>query len=360
MHACETCGEWQQALKLLASMLETRVPDRTTVARQYAHRFQAGSSYDCLKHMVLVALLQHLVSEGSPFTYIDTHAGGGIYDFQSPEAMRFQNFEDGILKVAEAFAKASAREVVPRFVADLLAVMLRCNRALGASVGNLQYYLGSPAIAQQWLRPGDRAILFETSPGVHADLQRSMDMLLTPQCGVAIEVLMEGSYRWLTAQADMVGLPEKKLVLIDPPYDSYNSYTTWNLFVLRHLHRCWPTSCVTLWYPRLPNSDAEIECFHRRVQELQVGDVLVTEMSMDRLSEGAVRLESSGLLLVHPPPGLDAQLHNAISVMGQLLSPAGTDSNSQTVATSVFWLREQPNKTQQFHFPIPPSLDIYI
>ena len=53
----------------------------------YVHYFQAGSPVDCLKHAVLVEALMQMVADPEPFQYMDTHAGTGVYDLSSPEAL---------------------------------------------------------------------------------------------------------------------------------------------------------------------------------------------------------------------------------------------------------------------------------
>ncbi|CAE8657900.1 unnamed protein product [Polarella glacialis] len=332
MSACEACHQWDVASVLLQEMLDGSVEDVTRVRVPYVHRYQAGSSLDCFKHVVLATLLRQMTSDPAPFTYVDTHAGGGIYDLASPEALLLRRFEGGILRLQ---ARAAEHSHVAGPIEEYLATLRKCNELLHGSDSDsdLRYYLGSPALAQQWLRPQDKAVLFEKAAAVHAELRHSLG-LLDPQTGfTALEVRNVDSYRWLT-QKSATGpafFEGRGLVLIDPPYDSYDSYTAWNLFVLKHLRERWPSSSIALWYPC--RDAREHSSFLNRVRSLQLGDVLVAEMSVAASSEA---LESSGMLLVNPPPDMEPQLASVLpNLAGMLSPPPGT-----CVTTSLQWLSE--------------------
>ncbi|CAE8670052.1 unnamed protein product [Polarella glacialis] len=196
MHACEACGQWSLTLAVLAAMLEAGVQDRTQVRVKYVHQIQAGGPADCFKHVVLGLLLQQLLVAGEPLTYVDTHAGGGIYDLTSDDTMSPDNFEEGILRL-DRQRNNEADFPVP--IAQYMSAVDACNQALTGSIGRaLKYYAGSPALALHWLRPQDSATLFETSEAVHAKLQQNV-ALIDPSA--AVTVLQEDSYRWLLSEA---------------------------------------------------------------------------------------------------------------------------------------------------------------
>ncbi len=48
----------------------------------YRHAFHAGSHADILKHLVLIELIHYLQEKPGAITFIDTHAGAGIYNLQ--------------------------------------------------------------------------------------------------------------------------------------------------------------------------------------------------------------------------------------------------------------------------------------
>ena len=62
----------------------------------YRHSFHAGNFADVIKHIVLVEILEHLLRKETPFEYIDTHAGAGLYDLRSDYALKLQEYSGGI------------------------------------------------------------------------------------------------------------------------------------------------------------------------------------------------------------------------------------------------------------------------
>ncbi|CAK0829746.1 unnamed protein product [Prorocentrum cordatum] len=194
IRACEAGGQWAKALDLLESMLGARVDPAAADSPDdglYVHGFQAGGPKDVLKHIVLVALVQQMAAAADPFTFVDMHAGAGVYDLNSEESLRCRMFEEGVLRLSRAADRCSGG-----LIADYLGAVRRCNRALGASPGALSLYPGSPALAWQWLRPEDTAVLFEVAAEPYGALQRSF-ALLGRGAGRRLALLHDDSYaRW--------------------------------------------------------------------------------------------------------------------------------------------------------------------
>ena len=68
----------------------------------YKHSYHAGNFGDVLKHIVLVALIESLKRKDSPFCYIDTHEGVGLYDLFSDKASKGKEYQNGIEKIIQA------------------------------------------------------------------------------------------------------------------------------------------------------------------------------------------------------------------------------------------------------------------
>ena len=62
----------------------------------YRHAFHAGNFADVHKHVVLLALLERLKHKPKPLFYLDTHAGRGMYDLDSADAMRGGDGSEGV------------------------------------------------------------------------------------------------------------------------------------------------------------------------------------------------------------------------------------------------------------------------
>ena len=62
----------------------------------YRHAFHAGNHGDVLKHVLLVAALNHLNAKDKPYWVIDTHAGAGGYALSTGYAQQRAEYESGI------------------------------------------------------------------------------------------------------------------------------------------------------------------------------------------------------------------------------------------------------------------------
>jgi 23S rRNA (adenine2030-N6)-methyltransferase len=116
----------------------------------YRHAFHAGNFADVHKHVVLLALLERLKQKPKPLFYLDTHAGRGWYDLRAEDATRGGEWREGIARLASRPAQS----------ADLLRY-LQATHAAGATPTR---YPGSPVLALEALRAGDRAVLIEQQP----------------------------------------------------------------------------------------------------------------------------------------------------------------------------------------------------
>ncbi|CAE8741266.1 unnamed protein product [Polarella glacialis] len=321
---CHACRQWAMALELITALLGRKVETFATLGVPYVHVVQAGSSLDCFKHVVLVLLLQQMVSETTEFTYVDTHAGRGVYDLTSEKAMRFQNFEDGLLRMDSWRAEGVD---LPSPIAEYLAKQRGINRASDPSAA-LEIYFGSPILAQQWLRPQDRMLVFDLSPDVHAALEKSVRHFAPPNGPADVRVLQEESYNWLMQTPDDF-LSGPGLVLIDPPYEPYSEYMAWNLMLLKRLRERWPTSCIAVWFPCF-DAEQTTELYHC-VRDLQLGAALVAQLTVRGL--GKERLPGSGMLLVNPPAQAAELLETVLPFLGSMLEQKEGD-----VQTSIRWI----------------------
>src|SRR5690606_36590335 len=113
----------------------------------YQHAYHAGNTADVHKHLHLALLLGTLTAKPRPLTYMETHAGRGLYDLASVEAR----------KTAEADASITASLGAGRVPAGPYLDVLRAVRARHGQAA----YPGSPVIAAAMVRAADRLHLME-------------------------------------------------------------------------------------------------------------------------------------------------------------------------------------------------------
>jgi 23S rRNA (adenine2030-N6)-methyltransferase len=266
----------------------------------YRHAFHAGNFADVLKHVVLVSLVQHLEKKSTPFAYVDTHAGRGVYDLSEPEAQRSGEYKTGIGRLLEADAADLPGEI--RTYVELV------RQSAGTERSPITAYPGSPKIVAMLRREGDRMALYESVPQ-EADALRAS---LGRERGIAI---IEGDgYAGLKAQ-----LPPKEkrgLVLIDPPYESEREFDC-VLDALESAHARWPNGIYCIWYPRTGRAGPE-----RFLNELErTGIRRILNVTLDILPrDSGDGMPGAGLVIVNPPWQLDERLESLLPRLYELLA----------------------------------------
>lgn len=266
----------------------------------YRHAFHAGNFADVLKHAVLVALLQALRRKDKPFVYIDTHAGAGGYDLQSPLALQNAEFRAGILPI---WRRA---DEVPELAAYLDGV-----RQFNPS-GRLFYYPGSPLLAQQQCRAMDRLLLSERHPSDSVALQALC------RGDRRIHVLQEDGLTQLKAK-----LPPRErrgLIFIDPSYEIKHDYAA-VIAALCDAYARFATGIYALWYPVIERHATER--WLEKIANAGLRRLLRIEFCpyADRVGGG---MTGSGLVIVNPPWQLDAWAQRLLPQLDAVLGTPGS------------------------------------
>jgi 23S rRNA (adenine2030-N6)-methyltransferase len=246
----------------------------------YRHHFHAGNFADVVKHVLLLGLLESLCRKDTPFCYIDTHAGCGLYDLGASAAQRTLEFKSGLGRL-----KAAATDTAPPWVKDYQNAVA----ALQAERDGF-FYPGSPWLALHTLRAQDRAVLMELHPEDAGTLRKH----LSRHANVAIH--QRDAYEGLTALIPPV--EKRGLVLIDPPYEEERDDYAPVVDLLRQAHAKWPTGIYALWFP-IKDHHA-ITRFYRRLRNTGIPKILTTELCV-LPPDNQLGLNGSGMVIVNPP-----------------------------------------------------------
>ncbi|MCL4187991.1 MAG: 23S rRNA (adenine(2030)-N(6))-methyltransferase RlmJ [Rhodobacteraceae bacterium] len=244
----------------------------------YQHAYHAGNPADVHKHALLAWVLDYLAAKDRPLSYIETHAGRGLYDLAGREAVVTGEAAAGVVRLL--------RRLRPEHPYARAVAAVRARHGPHA-------YPGSPLIAATLLRPADRLHLAELHPAEHAALVDAMawrraDIRRTE--GLAM------------ARALAPPAPRRGLLLVDPSWEVKADYARIPA-VLADIHRRWPVGVILLWYPLLaaaphaPMLAALAGHFHGRSLRHEV------RFAAARPGHG---MEGSGVLAVNPPWGMDA------------------------------------------------------
>jgi 23S rRNA (adenine2030-N6)-methyltransferase len=251
----------------------------------YQHLYHAGNLADVHKHMALAWVLDYLVQKPKPLSYLETHAGRGLYDLSAPEAAKTGEAAAGISRLRAALPHGHP-------FARVLGLVQQIH---GPSA-----YPGSPLIAALMLRHIDSLTVAELHPREHAALVAAVEPL-------GVRVRRQDGFEM--AKSLCPPDPRRGLMLIDPSYEVKDDYDT----IPRHIGdivKRWNVGVVMLWYPILTNGA------HRpMLAALMAGhrEALRHEVTFPPVRDGH-KMVGSGLFVINPPWGLAEALKQAEQV----------------------------------------------
>ncbi|SDO39928.1 23S rRNA (adenine2030-N6)-methyltransferase [Halomonas shengliensis] len=265
----------------------------------YQHAYHAGNFADIHKHLTLHAVIDHLLRKDSPITFIDTHAGRGVYPLTAEETARLHEYREGVLLLWEARRKLDEEPLLAGWLAALAEAQPRA--------GRLSHYPGSPWWMGRRLRPRDRQLLFELHPGEHGHLTGQ-----APAEGV--RAIHGDGLKGLVERLP-VATP-RLCVLIDPSYERKAEYSEVAEALLATLRKA-RHAVVLVWYPLLPAGR-----HHELLEAVKAGGIRKvwrSELRQRQPGQEARGMFGSGMLVVNPPWGLDARLADAMARVVPLL-----------------------------------------
>lgn len=242
----------------------------------YQHLYHAGNLADVHKHALLAWTLDYLTRKDKPLTYIESHAGRGLYDLAAPEAIKTGEAAKGIAAVSGWFGPAHpyARAVA------------QTRRERGPNA-----YPGSPLIAGHLLRETDTIHLCELHPQERAALDYAtapFGAFVHPEDGLK------------KALSICPPTPRRGMLLIDPSYEIKTDYELMPK-VIGQLARKWNVGIIALWYPILSgNPHAPMI----RALRQDHPEALVHEVAFPPARDGH-RMTGSGMFFINAPYGLE-------------------------------------------------------
>ena len=241
----------------------------------YQHGYHAGNLADVQKHALLAWMLAYLTAKDKPLSYIETHAGRGLYDLNAPEAVKTGEAAMGI---ARAEARFPADHPYRRRLAEVRA-------RFGPAA-----YPGSPLIAALSLRDGDPMHLAELHPQEH----HALTATLGPW---AAHIQQRDGFDMALAIAPPT--PRRGLMLIDPSYEVKADYDHIPKLIAQ-IARKWNVGIIALWYPVL--TDAPHAPMLAALQSA-FPEALRAELRFPPARDGH-RMAGSGMFTLNPPYGM--------------------------------------------------------
>ena len=260
----------------------------------YRHAFHAGNHADVLKHYVLSLVLDYFNQKPAPYWVVDTHAGAGMYALGGEFAQKNAEFETGI-------ARLFAANNLPESLANFVKIIKKYNEN-----NALNFYPGSPKIAESFLRKNDKLRLFELHPSDFKTLAQNFKSRQTK-----IE-LQDG---FASIKACLPPPSKRGVVLVDPPYELKSDYQR-VVDCLQDSIKRFATGTYLIWYPLLQRPEPA-----QMVEKLMSlsANWLQVEMTVQALSMDGYGMHGSGIFMINPPYTLPKMLDETMPVLTKIL-----------------------------------------
>jgi len=179
--------------------------------------------------------------------------------------------------------------------------------------GQMKLYPGSPLVASELLRDGDKMRLFELHP---------TDSEILHENFAGHGTLMQTADGFGALKALLPPPPRRALVLIDPPYEDKQDYLR-VITALREGLKRFASGVYAVWYPQLQRSEARQ--LPEQLKQLPVKSWLHVALSVQGPSAEGFGMHGSGMFVLNPPWNLHAVLQQ---VMPYLVEHLGQDAEA--------------------------------
>ncbi|RUR30099.1 23S rRNA (adenine(2030)-N(6))-methyltransferase RlmJ [Vreelandella andesensis] len=274
----------------------------------YQHAYHAGNFADVQKHLTLYAVVDYLLRKKTAITYIDTHAGRGLYPLSTKETQQLQEYREGIWPLWQA-----SEQLTDPLLRSWLATLRTAQPYVSEfdhselSHSEFTHYPGSPWWLSQPLREQDRLTLFELHPGEHEHLSTQS---LPSQ---AQRIYGDG----LAGLSALVPVATPRLcVLIDPSYERKVEYQE-VVDAVSYSHAKARHAVLLVWYPLLPAGNHHT--LLDGLRESGIRKIWCSELQRFIPNENSHGMYGSGMLVINPPWGLDERLAAAMANFTPLL-----------------------------------------
>jgi 23S rRNA (adenine2030-N6)-methyltransferase len=249
----------------------------------YQHIYHAGNMADVQKHLWLISVLDYLKKKDKSFFWVDTHAGRGLYDLQSPEAQKIKEYESGILKF---YNNIQDDENLPSPLAHYRDLIKNLNKS------KITKYPGSAYLAAKIMRNNDKLYAYDLHKGEFAHLQHTLKNYMNSS------TRFEDGLKGLKSH-----IPPKNIKrggsLIDPSYEIKGEYSDVAKTVI-DAHQKWPQGIYMVWYPILDAGLHEDLTEPLKALALPEEDFIIDEWHFPNAQKG---MKGTGMVILNPPYG---------------------------------------------------------
>jgi 23S rRNA (adenine2030-N6)-methyltransferase len=249
----------------------------------YRHAYHAGNFADIIKHCACLMIVEHLQRKKKGAFVLDAHAGGGAYDLSGDRATRTGEADWGIARLMQHRDKVENADLL-RYCEHIVAWWA------------LNSYPGSPLLIANQLREQDTLFANELEIGEYNALCDNLNGYKD------VKIFQQDAYEAIRAHTPPV--LRRGLVLIDPPFEKRDEFTTLTT-QMRQWHKRWANGIYMIWYPIKAGLEPDLAPVidqARGWRRAYRADFIINDREMPG------QLNGCGLLILNTPYQLDARL----------------------------------------------------
>ena len=241
----------------------------------YKHGFHAGNHADVLKHICLIYFIKSIKKSNNSIIYIDTHAGGGLYNLNHEYMKKNHEYRTGIEKIL----KFKTEDPYLRYYIKTIKNINKSSK--------IKFYPGSPQISQYLTDKNDELIFFELHNNEYRDLKINFSKYAN------IKLINKDSFLHLNIQK--INEKKKGIILIDPSYEIKDDYEK-IINIIKFNYSKFLNKIVIIWYPILNRKTTND--FIDNFKKTGIKDILRIEMPIDNDTDEK-GMTGSGLIVIN-------------------------------------------------------------
>jgi len=241
----------------------------------YKHNNHAGNHADTLKHLCLIYFLKSIKKPYNSISYIDTHAGNGLYKLDDNYIKKNEEYQNGISKLLIVKTKDP-------YIRFYIKTINNINQS-----SKIKFYPGSPKIVQHLTNKKDELYFFELIENEYKSLQKNFSKYSN------IKIIKNDGFDFF--KSIKINKEKNGVILIDPVYKNKDDYLK-VINLVKNYHIQFENKIVIIWYPVLDR--IETNNFIDEFKRTGIQNILRIEMPIQN-DNSEKDMTGSGLIIIN-------------------------------------------------------------
>ena len=260
----------------------------------YKHGYHAGNEADVLKHICLIQAYKSIKRHHNSITYIDTHSGSGIYNFNSDYMSKNNEYKKGIAKIENY-----------KFENKPINYYLKILRNINNSK-KLTFYPGSPSIMCHLTNKFDKLIFYELHNNEFQLLRKNLSKQINSK------IHNKDGFDFPNSN---INTKDKILVLIDPSYEIKDDFLK-VVNTIKILESKFENITALIWYPVLNIENNDL--FFENIRKIGSNRITRIELPLKKYNDD-IGMKGSGIILFNGSDFLIKNMKDCIKELHHIL-----------------------------------------